>query len=202
MEWLKKLLEKHGAPVELINKMMEDTKDQNYIPKERFDEVNNSLKELKGQLADRDKQLKEIGDKVKDNEGLTKQIADLQEANKKTAGDYEAKLKDITINLAIQAKLTDTKYADLLTGKFNKSKLVVSADGTVSGIDEQLTAIKETYKDLFTPVVTGKGKPNNTGGSPNGEKNPWSKEHFNLTEQGKLFKEDPELAKSLMAQAK
>lgn len=32
-----------------------------------------------------------------------------------------------------------------------------------------------------------------------GEKNPWSKEHFNLTEQGKILTTNPELAKTLMA---
>lgn len=37
--------------------------------------------------------------------------------------------------------------------KFYKAKLVVNADGTVTGIDEQLTTIKETYKDLFRPPV-------------------------------------------------
>lgn len=35
-----------------------------------------------------------------------------------------------------------------------------------------------------------------------GEKNPWSKESFNLTEQGRILKEDPERAKLLMQQAK
>lgn len=106
---------------------------------------------------------------------------------------YESKLKELTINTAIQSKLTDTKYADLLSGKFDRAKLSVTEDGTVLGIDDQLASIKETYKDLFTPVVKGK-EPNNQGGSPSGGKNPWSKEHFNLTEQGKMLKENPELA--------
>lgn len=83
-------------------------------------------------------------------------------------------------------------------GKFDKSKLSVADDGTVVGIDEQLTAIKETYKDLFTKVMTGK-QSNNQGGSHSGSKNPWSKEHFNLTEQGRIIRESPELAKQFMA---
>ena len=112
---------------------------------------------------------------------------------------YEGKLKELTINVAIQSKLTDAKYPELIVGKFDKTKLSLSEDGTqVFGIDEQLTIIKEQYKDLFVPVVTGRN-PNNTGGSPTGEKNPWSKEHFNLTEQGKMLKENPELAKQFMA---
>ena len=38
--------------------------------------------------------------------------------------------------------------------------------------------------------------------SPGGIKNPWSKEHFNLTEQGRILRENPDLAKQLQAQAK
>lgn len=165
-----------------------------FIPKTRFDEVNETKKDLEKQIAVRDTQLTELTKKAKGNEDLEKTIKDLQDANATTKADYESKLKDITISSAIQSKLTDTKYADLLTGKFDRTKLSISADGTVLGIDEQLTSIKETYKDLFVPVIKGKGEPNNKGGSAIGGKNPWSKEHFNLTEQGKLLRENPELA--------
>ena len=164
-----------------------------FIPKSRFDEVNDTKKDLEKQINDRDKQLKDLGDKVKGNEEAEKTIKELQEANKTTKEQYEAKLQEITINTAIQAKLTDTKYPDLLATKVDKSKLVVGADGTVSGIDEQLTGIKETYKDLFTVDVKGRDAQNKDK-TPAGGKNPWSKEHFNLTEQGKLLKENPALA--------
>lgn len=47
-----------------------------------------------------------------------------------------------------------------------------------------------------------KGRPPKKDGQPGGFKNPFSKEHFNLTEQARLFKTDPELYKRLKAQAK
>ncbi len=137
----------------------------------------------------------------KGNETLQQTIKTHEGTIETLKKDYEAKIKDLQINAAIQTKLTDTKYPDLLAAKFDKSKLVVGTDGSVSGIDEQLTAIKETYKDLFTPTVTG-DDPNNKNKSPLAGKNPWSKEHFNLTEQGKLLKENPELAKQYMASVK
>ncbi|WP_163195464.1 phage scaffolding protein [Clostridium thermarum] len=166
MEWLKKLLEKHGVGADLITAIMADTKDTNYIPKERFDEVNNSLKELKGQLADRDKQLKDLGDKVKDNEELSKQIKELQENNKKVAADYEAKIRNITLDSAITNLLKDNKvkHPDLLIGKFDREKLKINEDGTIEGLEEQFKPMKETYKDLFEQPVGGKS-PNNSGGS-------------------------------------
>lgn len=135
-----------------------------FIPKTRFDEVNETKKDLEKQIKDRDTQLTELNKKVKGNEDLEKTIKDLQDTNKATKEQYEAKIKEMTINASIQAKLTDTKYPDLLSTKFDKTKLSIAADGTVIGIDEQLTTIKETYKDLFVPPVKG-GQPNNTGGS-------------------------------------
>ncbi len=170
-----------------------------FIPKSRFDEVNDAKKDLEQQLKDRDKQLDDLSKKAKDYEELSKQIQDLQEANKTTKEQYEAKIKEMKIEAAIREKLTDTKYPDLLVSKFDKAKLSLSEDGSqVFGIDDQLTALKEQYKDLFTPNVKG-NDPNNKNTTPPGTKNPWSKEHFNLTEQGRILRENPELAKQLMA---
>lgn len=172
-----------------------------FIPKARFDEVNETKKDLEQQIRDRDKQLKDLQEKVKGNEELEKTIKELQEANKATKEQYEAKIKDMTIAAAIRSKLTDAKYPDLLLTKFDQSKLSIAEDGTVLGIDEQLTALKEQYRDLFKPDLKGR-EPNNTGGTPPGVKNPWSKEHFNLTEQGRILRENPELAVQLQASAK
>lgn len=171
-----------------------------FIPKARFDEVNEAKKQAE---EDRDAvsgQLETLKKSAGANEDLKEQIEKLQEANKTTKEQYESKIKDMTINSAIQAKLTDTKYPDLLSGKFDKSKLSIASDGSVVGIDEQLTTIKEQYKDLFVPPVKGR-EPNNRNITPSGEKNPWSKEHFNLTEQGRLLRENPELAAQLKAAA-
>ena len=159
----------------------------------RYGKLKLDRDDLKEKLGTADKTIEDLKNANKDNETLQATI----KAHEKTIAtmklDYDTKIRDMSINTAIQSKLTDTKYADLLSGKFDRSKLSVSEDGTVLGIDEQLTAIKETYKDLFTPVVTGK-EPYNKEKNPSGIKNPWSKEHFNLTEQGKMLKENPELA--------
>jgi len=192
-----------GLTEEQADKILAAHKEElkGYIPKTRFDEVNETKKDLEQQIRDRDKQLKDLQEKVKGNEELEKTIKELQEANKATKEQYEAKIKDMTITAAIQSKLTDAKYPDLLLTKFDRSKLSIAEDGTVLGIDEQLTALKEQYKDLFKPDLKGR-EPNNTGGTPPGVKNPWSKEHFNLTEQGRILRENPELAVQLQASAK
>ncbi|SCL85080.1 phage scaffolding protein [Sporanaerobacter sp. PP17-6a] len=204
MDWLKELLKKAGIDESKIDGIVGDMNKEMpkyLIPKDKYNEVSEAKKQLENDIKERDKQLKDLEGEVKGNEELEKTIKVLQETNKTTKEQYEAKLKDMTINAAIQSKLTDTKYPDLLTTKFDKTKLAVNTDGSVTGIDEQLTAIKEQYKDLFMPVIEGR-EPYNKEKNPNGIKNPWSKEHFNLTEQGKLLRENPELAKQLMASTK
>jgi hypothetical protein len=123
----------------------------------------------------------------KDNETLQQTIKTHEGTIQTLKTTYEAKIKEMKIEAAIQAKLTDAKHPDLLIGKFDKTKLSLSEDGSqVFGIDEQLTILKEQYKDLFTVDVKG-NPPYNKDKTPPGTKNPWSKEHFNLTEQGKLL---------------
>lgn len=203
MDWLKELLKNAGIEDTKIDEIVSNINKEipkYLIPKDKYNEVAETKKVLEQQIADRDTQLSELNKKVKGNEELEKTIKELQDANKATKEQYEAKLKDMTINSAIQSKLTDTKYPDLLITKFDKSKITVAEDGTVLGIDEQLATIKEQYKDLFTPKIEGRD-PYNKDKTPQGIKNPWSKEHFNLTEQGRIMKENPALAMQLKSSA-
>lgn len=62
---------------------------------------------------------------------------------------------------AIKDQLTDCKYPELVADKFDRSKLILADDGSVSGLAEQLKTVKETYKELFVPPVSGKTPPNN-----------------------------------------
>lgn len=135
----------------------------------------------------------------KDNETLQQTIKTHEGTIETLKTTYEGKIKEMRIEAAIQAKLTDAKHPDLLVGKFDKTKLSLSEDGSqVFGIDAQLAVLKEQYKDLFTADVKG-NPPYNKDKTPPGTKNPWSKEHFNLTEQGRLLRENPALAAQFKA---
>ena len=160
----------------------------------RYNKLKVERDDLKGKLETAEATIGDLKKNNTDNETLQATIKTHETTIATMKTDYDTKIRDMSIQSAIKSKLTDTKYPDLLETKFDKNKLSVSEDGTVLGIDEQLATIKETYKDLFTPTVTGR-QPNNTGGSGPVVKNPWSKENFNLTEQAKILREDPELAK-------
>ncbi|MBQ6833563.1 MAG: phage scaffolding protein [Lachnospiraceae bacterium] len=137
-----------------------------FIPKSRFDEVNTAKADLEKQVADRDKQLKDLKDAAKDNEALQTKITELEDANKQVKKDYEAKIKDMKLTSAIKDQLGDCKYPDLVVDKFDRSKLILAEDGTISGLTEQLKTVRETYKELFTPPVSGKSPANNGKSTP------------------------------------
>ena len=173
-----------------------------YVTKERFNEVNEAKKDLEGQVVERDKQLDSLKKSTGDVEGLKKQIGDLQTANKTSTAEYETKLKDLQFTNAIKLAIADkAQDVDLVAGLFDKSKLILSEDGKITGLDEQVKTLQESKAFLFKPAA---GKANyvpNGGADGSASKNPFAKDSFNLTEQGKILTENPAQAKALAAEA-
>ena len=172
-----------------------------YVPKSRFNEVNEEKKTLQQTVSERDKQLETLKKNTGDSETLKKQIKELQDKNKADAAEAEAKMKDLRLTSAIQVAVAGSAQdADIVAGLFDKDKLVLGEDGKVAGLDEQLKAIRESKPFLFKEdKKPPEYKPN--GGSGGGPANPFAKETFNLTEQGRLFKENPKQAQALAAAA-
>lgn len=77
----------------------------------------------------------------------------------------------------------------------------VDEKGGVTGLDAQLENLKKDRAWLFEDAVPAKPGYSPAGGFGAGMRNPWKKETFNLTEQGKIFRADPAQAKELMAAA-
>lgn len=194
-----------GLETEQVNKIMaEHGKTVNSL-KDEADKAKDKAEELDKQLKDRDTQLEDLSKKAKGNEDLLKQISDLQDANKQTAADYQAKLDKQAFDFSLQKALADAKAKNPKAVKALLDTEAIKLDGDkLLGLEEQLKALQESDSYLFggeeQPSLKGR-KPNDDPTPPAGVKNPWSKEHFNLTQQAKYLKEDPELAKQLKAQA-
>ena len=188
-----------GLTEEVAKKVLEayqkSLKDK-YVPIERFSEVTNQAKELKEQIEARDKQLNELKVKAAGNEELTAKITELDNLNKTTKEEYEKKMA---------ALKKDEKAKNIKAVKALLDLEKVSIDGdNIIGLDEQLKSLKESDSYLFgEDKLSGRDPhPGSEPLDPAAKKNPFSKEHFNLTEQGRLFREDPELAKKLKELAK
>ncbi len=126
-----------------------------FIPKGRFDEVNNQTKTFKEQLAERDKQLETLQKSVKGNEELTKQIQDLQDANKKQVEDFQTQLakqeKDFAIKSAVSQ--SNAKNPDVFMKMLDFGKINIK-DGALEGYKEQEEAFKQSDAYLFNEDIT------------------------------------------------
>lgn len=199
---------KLGISEELAEKAAEASQDElkGFIPKHRFDEVNDAKKKAEDDLKDRDKQLEELKKSAGSNEELKKQIETLQADNLKAKEEHDAKIKAMQIENAVERALTTAGAKNIKAVKALLDLGNAELDGdAVKGLDAQIKKLTESEdsKFLFNISAGGPGikgaKPGEGGDDKNkgGIKNPWSKEHWNLTEQGKMLRENPELAAQL-----
>lgn len=172
------------------------------VPKSRLDDKIAEVNDYKKQLADRDTQLKELETKADGNETLRAEITRLQQENEQAKTEYEGKLQQKDYDFALTEALRTAKAKNPTAVKaLLNVETIKLVNGQLVGLDEQLTALKASDDYLFSPDgLKGKTPPNPDGGGKP-DKNPFSKEHWNLTEQGRLFREEPEKAKQLQALA-
>ncbi|MED1790329.1 phage scaffolding protein [Brevibacillus laterosporus] len=161
MDWLKKLLQELGISEEHIEKITGGVEEnyKGYVPKHRFDEVNETKKDLENQIKDRDKQLTELKKSVGDNEDLKKQIETLQSDNKAKDEQYQTKIKDMQVSTAIKLALSGEAHdPDLIADLLDKSKIEINEDGTLKGgLDDQVKALRESKAFLFVEKQEDKG---------------------------------------------
>ena len=121
-----------------------------FVPKNRFDEVNSVKKQLETDLKERDTQLEKIKETSGNSEELKKQIETLQAENRAAKEKFEAEMKEMKISNAVKISISGVAQdADLVAGLFDKSKLIYGDDGKVTGLEEQLKALKESKPFLF-----------------------------------------------------
>lgn len=173
------------------------------VPKSRLDTKIQEVTDLKQQIADRDTQLNNLKSAAGDNEVLKQQIATLQQENETVKSDFESKLQQRDYDYSIESALREMKAKNPKAVKalldLEKIKLV---DGQLVGLEEQIKTLKTSDDYLFaSDKLKGNTPPGGSTGITPTDKNPFSKEHYNLTEQAKLFKENPELYNQLKTQA-
>ncbi len=176
--------------------------DGQYVTKSRFNEVNVEKKTLEEAVKERDKQLKTLKDSEGNVDDLKEQIKKLQADNKAATLKAESDMKALRLSTAIKLAIGDTAQdVDLVANLVDTSKLILSDDGKVTGLDEQIKVLKTEKSFLFKPDGDPKYKYEPKQGEGTPKNNPFSQEHFNLTKQAELFTKDPEKAKQLASEA-
>lgn len=156
MEWLRKLLEgakkKEDGSIDIDDLMKQINAEfpKNAVPKDKYNDVSEQLKTANTTITD----LKKNNG---DNSELQKTIKAHEATIKTQKADYETKVRNLTLDSAIEKALSTAKakHSDLLSTKIDREKLLIGEDGKVTGLDEQLKGLKETYKDLFEEKITG-----------------------------------------------
>lgn len=162
-----------------------------FVPKERFDEVNGKPKEANTTIDT----LKKSN---ADNEELQKQVREYKE--KVTI--LEATAANTRKEYALKDKLKEAGVVDadyIIYKQGGIDKFTFDKEGNPVGIDDVVKPLKESSPHLFKTEPGADYKP--AGGGTPPSKNPFAKDSFNLTEQGKLLRENPAQAKALASAA-
>lgn len=130
-----------------------------FVPKARFDEVNEAKKQAEKDVTERDKQITELGKTAGLSEELKKQIETLTTENTAAAEKHAAELKELQLTNAIKSALNGKVHDEgLVAGLFDKEKLVVDGDKVV-GLEEQIKGLQESKAFLFKSNDGGQQKP-------------------------------------------
>ena len=195
-----------GMTEELANIISQQSAEElkGYIPKTRFDEVNEAKKNAESLVKERDKQLEDVKKSTGDNEELKNQIETLQAENKAAKQKYEADIKKMQIDNAVQTALKDAgaksvTAAMALLKDLDKAEL--ADDGTVKGLADQIQALQKSESYLFDtknpePPKASGATPANSGSVPG----TITKEQFSkmgYKEREELYNTNKELYDSL-----
>ncbi len=189
--------DKHEDAVKAVKEYL----DGSYIPKSRFNEVNAKNKELADQITARDAQLTKLKKESGDNDSLKAQIEALQKENKQAKEAADARLKDLQLTSAIKlAVAADAQDTDIVAGLINRDTIIFGEDGKVTGLNEQVEALKQSKPFLFKQAPAPISYTPKSGNGPVAD-NPFAKETFNLTKQGQMLRDNPEQARALASAA-
>jgi len=137
--------------------------------------------EYKEKLAEADRKSK-LNEEEKEKE-KEKELAE-REA-KITSYEFEISKTNLSKTKGYDSEIVDNIKGDTLEEiEANTKKMIAYFDGKV-----EKQVVERLKNNSYTPPK---------GGNASGEKNPWAKETFNLTEQGKMLKNNPTLATSYM----
>jgi hypothetical protein len=155
----KEKLAKLGLGEEQIDSILKDF-EGNFIPKSRFNEVNNELKQLKESLKERDSQLEELKSNAADSDALKAQIDELINTNKGKEQEYESKLKEVKLNSIVTSELMKAKAKNITATKALLGDFLRSAEfegDTIKGLDEQIRGLVEADDTKFLFDIKERG---------------------------------------------
>lgn len=145
-----KLTEQLSLEPDMIDKIEAILKDEikdKYIPKSRFDEINDVKKKYESDLADRDNQLEQLKASTGNLDALKKQIENLQIENQKAKAEYDAQVKamrrdDFVKTTLMESGLLDAKYIPGVSAYLPIAELDVDSVASVEAFKTKVADAK------------------------------------------------------------
>ena len=137
-----------------------------FIPKTKFNEVNEAKKLAETNLANANNTLNELRQKGDLSDEYKKQIEALNAQIAQAQKEHESQLLKMRLDTAIESSLQSAKAKNLKATRalLDESKLAFAEDGSVTGLKEQIEAIQKDNGFLFDIEQSNPRKP--SWGSP------------------------------------
>ena len=171
----------------------------------KAEELKTENASLKSTIAERDQQLEDLKKTAGDNEQLKSQIDKLKDDNKTAAEKHDKEMADLRKGYAIDNALLVAKAKAVKAAKayIDTEKVTIDSKGNVTGIDDQIKALKEANDTKF---LFDDGAPSIKGAAPGEPSDP---EHgytkaqilaMPYPKQQEIYNQDPEAYKAIMGQ--
>ncbi len=139
------------------DKKLHVTNDGSWIPKDKFNELNEEKKQLSAQLTERDGQLETLKKNSGDAEKLKADLQRMQEENKAAKDKYEAEMIEVKRSSAVKTALLGKVHnPDLAIRLLDMSKVELDENGAIkAGFEDQVKALETSDAYLFVPKAPG-----------------------------------------------
>ena len=144
---------------EYLETLYKEKLDNAFIPKARFNEVNDKAKANATKLNDLEKQVGQFQETIADRD---REIESLKEAGKESENTFNKKLEELN---------TTFKYKEQLLGKVYNVDDVISKLDKTKTLEEQLPDIESKYPHYFIKGIPDSPKPKEGGESKSDKPN-------------------------------
>lgn len=159
---------------------------KNYISLDKFNELKEEKELIENSIKERDRQLDEL--KKVDTGKLREEIEKLQEENKANTEAYEASIKQMKTDYAVEKALINSKARNIKAVKpfIDMEKVKLNENGELEGLD--IESIKKSEPYLFDSIQE---KQEGTGFTP-GINQTVNLEKMTYTEMCKYLEQNPQ----------
>lgn len=201
----RKFLEEQGLEKDQIDAIMKEHGKVVQSAQTQLEAEKEKAKNLQTQITDRDNDIKELKKSSSSNEELTKQLETWETKYEEDTQALGQRLKDQELQSAIKLDVIQSgaKNAKAVIALLETDKLEIE-DGKVKGLDEKITALKESDAYLFDIAEEPKDPvpPTPKGAQPGSQRKidpeaPVDLSKMSYTEQVEFKNQHPEKYKQL-----